>query len=77
MLLLNQKKGKGAGGWSRGLGYKNMYELIINGRTVYTTTNKEDANMKEMFNFYATNKAIMNITEMIIINANEEFFFEG
>lgn len=54
-----------------------MYELIINGKTVYTTTNKEDANMKAMFNFYTTNKAIMNITEVIIINATENFFFEG
>ena len=56
---------------------KNMYELIINGRTVYTTANKNDAQMNEMFNFYRTNKVLMNIKEIIIVNATENFFFEG
>ena len=54
-----------------------MYELIINGRTIYTTTNKADAKLTNLFNFYATNKKMMNIYEVVIINADEEFFFEG
>jgi hypothetical protein len=54
-----------------------MYELIINGRTVYTTANKNDAQMNKMFNFYRKNKALMNIKEVIIVNAFENFFFEG
>ena len=54
-----------------------MYELIINGRTIYTTANKEDKNMIALFNFYKNNKNTMNITDIVIINATEEFFFEG
>jgi hypothetical protein len=54
-----------------------MYELIINGRTVYKTENKNDTQMNEMFNFYRKNKARMNIKEVIIVNAIENFFFEG
>lgn len=54
-----------------------MYELIINGRTVYTTTNKNDNTLVNMFNFYKVNKNIMNIDEIVIINAVENFFFEG
>lgn len=54
-----------------------MYELIINERTVYTTQNKADATLANMFNFYKANKKMMNIYEVVIINAEEEFFFEG
>lgn len=54
-----------------------MYELIINGRTIYTTTNKTDAKLTNLFDFYKTNKKMMNIYEIVIINADEEFFFEG
>ena len=54
-----------------------MYELIINGRTVYTTTNKADATLANLFDFYRTNKAVMNIYEVVIINGAEEFFVEG
>ena len=54
-----------------------MYEIIINGRTVYTTTNKDDTQMGAMFDFYKANKELMNIKEIIILNATENFFFEA
>lgn len=54
-----------------------MYELIINGRTVYTTTNKNDEQMGSMFDFYRANKNLMNIKEIIVLNVEEEFCFEG
>ena len=54
-----------------------MYELIINERTIYTTANKADAKLANLFDFYRTNKKMMNIYEIVIINADEEFFFEG
>lgn len=54
-----------------------MYELIINGRTVFTTTNKEDATMKAMWDFYKVNKVMMNITDLMIVNVEERFVFDG
>ena len=72
-VIIKSEKRKG----SQPAEVKNMYELIINGRTIYTTTNKADAKLTNLFNFYATNKKMMNIYEVVIINADEEFFFEG
>ena len=54
-----------------------MYKLIINGRTIYTTPNKADAKLTNLFDFYRTNKKMMNIYEIVIINADEQFFFKG
>ena len=54
-----------------------MYELIINGRTVYTATDKNDEQMGSMFDFYMENKSLMNIKEILVLNAEEEFCFEG
>ena len=71
-VIIKSEKRKG----SQPARVKDMYELIINGRTVYTTTNKDDAQMGAMFDFYKANKELMNIKEIIIINATENFFFE-
>lgn len=54
-----------------------MYELIINGRTIYTTPNKTDATMKALWDFYKANKVLMNITDLTIINVEERFVFDG
>ena len=62
---------------TKGKGYKIMYELIINGRTIYTTTNKADITMKGLWDFYKANKVIMNITDIMIVNVEERFVFEG
>ena len=72
-VIIKSEKRKG----SQPARVKNMYELIINGRTIYTTTNKDDAQMGAMFDFYKANKELMNIKEIIILNATENFFFEA
>lgn len=54
-----------------------MYELMVNGRTIYTTTDKADATMKALWDFYKANKAIMNITYLMIVNVEERFVFDG
>lgn len=54
-----------------------MYELIINEKIIYTTSNKEDAKMKALFGFYRTNKQIFNIHMIAILNVEQQFYFEG
>lgn len=51
------------------------WEVIINEKTVYFGTNKAIATA--LFNFYRNEKALFNIHEIIIMNGEEQFFFEG
>ena len=51
------------------------YEVIINKRTVYRGTNWNRAT--EEFQWYKENKAIMRITEIILMCAEEGFVIEG
>lgn len=51
------------------------YEVIINGATVLATTNRNQA--CALFDFYRNEKALFNITEIILMNAENQYFFEG
>lgn len=52
-----------------------MFEVIINGRTVLATDRKEQA--CALFDFYRKEKKLFNITEIILLNAEQRYFFEG
>ena len=54
-----------------------MYELVINGRTIYTTANKDDRRMAELFDFYRTRKQLFNIWHIAVLNGEAQFYFEG
>ena len=51
------------------------WEVIINDVTVIATTNKAQATA--IFDFYRKEKVLFNIEEIIIMNGEEKFFFEG
>ena len=51
-----------------------MYEVIINERTVYTGNRQQAC---AMFDFYRNNKILFNIKEIVLLNGEQEFFFEG
>ena len=51
------------------------YEVIINGDTILTTTNRHQA--CAVFDFYRKEKALFNIREIIIMNAENQYFFKG
>lgn len=51
------------------------YEVIINGDTILATTNRHQA--CAVFDFYRKEKALFNIREIIIMNAENQYFFKG
>ena len=51
------------------------YEVIINGETTLATTNFQQA--ATLFDFYRNRKRLFNIREIILLNAEQQFFFEG
>lgn len=51
------------------------YEVIINGETKLATTNVNQATA--LFEFYRHRKKLFNIHEIILLNAENQFFFEG
>jgi len=54
-----------------------MYELVINGRTVFTASSKDDRRMAELFDFYRSRKQLFNIWHIAVLNGDEHFYFEG
>ena len=77
MILLRQKKGK-APRKNKGDTVDKMngtYEVIINGETTLATTNFQQA--ATLFDFYRNRKRLFNIREIILLNAEQQFFFEG
>lgn len=51
------------------------YEVIINGETTLATTNVNQATA--LFDFYRARKKLFNINEIVLINAEQQYFFEG
>lgn len=77
MLYLSQKKGKERGPVKKNPPNKKMttWEVIINNKTIYAGENKAMATA--LFDFYRKEKALFKIYEIIIMNGEEHFFFEG
>ena len=54
---------------------KNMYEIIINGKTQAVVDNRVQATA--IYNFYRTEKMLFNIKSLVLLDVNNNRCIEG